>query len=94
MQHDTVSFSLNVIISAGSGHPAMKKKTRKFQYADGVIHRLWTITLQGSRCVIEYGLKGAPGKVLVHRYESGDIARQDFEDHIRSKINKGYREQC
>ena len=67
-------------------------KTRKFHYKDKNSDKFWHITLNGTEYTTEYGKTGSKPRTDTNSYSNEDETRKKYEQVIKSKIKKGYKE--
>jgi len=65
---------------------------REFQYTDTNSNKFWTIALEGSSHVVNYGRIGTTGQSLTKEFTSPQEAQKSYEALIRTKLKEGYQE--
>jgi predicted DNA-binding WGR domain protein/cell wall assembly regulator SMI1 len=68
----------------------MAKQTRSLEFHDGISNKFWTLTLEGSKHVVEFGRVGTKGQEQTKAFDSPEAARVAFDKLVAEKLKKGY----
>jgi predicted DNA-binding WGR domain protein/cell wall assembly regulator SMI1 len=64
--------------------------SRSLEFHEGSSNKFWTIKLDGSKHIIEFGRVGTKGQQQSKSFDSPGAAREAFDKLVAEKLKKGY----